>query len=50
MIHFLQLVLGCAVNCKRKNEFIQVIMGMNENLQFGIKNIIQDVFKKNIKN
>ncbi|RNA02957.1 Hook [Brachionus plicatilis] len=47
LIHILQLVLGCAVNCKRKNEFIQVIMEMNENLQHAIKIIIQDLMSKN---
>ena len=41
--HFLQLVLGCAVNCKRKSEFINKIMELNEYTQHMIMTAIQDV-------
>ncbi len=41
--HFLQLVLGCAVNCERKSEFIGRIMEMNEYTQHMLMTAIQDV-------
>ena len=41
--HFLQLVLGCAVNCERKSEFIRKIMEMNEYTQHMLMTAIQDV-------
>jgi hypothetical protein len=41
--HLLQLVLGCAVNCQRRSEFIKNIMEMNESTQHMIMNAIQDV-------
>ncbi|CAF0817325.1 unnamed protein product [Brachionus calyciflorus] len=44
--HLLQLVLGCAVNCERKNDFIQIIMEMSENTQHVIKIAIQDLMSK----
>lgn len=39
----LQLVLGCAVNCERKSEFIQSIMQMPVDSQHIIMHAIQDV-------
>ena len=39
----LELVLGCAINCERKQEFINNIMEMNEDVQtmlyFSIKKV-----------
>ncbi|XP_054720909.1 protein Hook homolog 3-like [Uloborus diversus] len=42
----LQLVLGCAVNCDRKHEFIEVIMGLEENIQLSVMNAIQELMTK----
>lgn len=39
----LQLVLGVAINCERKQEHIQRIMGMGEMQQQTIKYAIQEV-------
>jgi len=39
--HLLQLVLGCAVNCQRKIEFIKSIMEMNEFTQHMLMTAIQ---------
>lgn len=39
----LQLILGCAVNCDEKHEYIQRIMAMEEAVQHGVMNAIQEV-------
>lgn len=39
----LQLLLGCAVSCHRKQEHIQVIMGMEESVQQVIMQAIQEL-------
>ena len=39
----LQLILGCAVNCEDKHEYIQRIMAMEESVQHGVMNAIQEV-------
>ena len=39
----LQLILGCAVNCDDKHEYIQRIMGMEESLQHVVMMAIQEV-------
>lgn len=44
--HLLQLVLGCAVNCDRKSEFIKNIMEMNETTQHMIMTAIQELMSK----
>lgn len=44
--HFLQLVLGCAVNCERKSDFIKIIMEMNEDTQHMLMTAIQDLMCK----
>nr|BAK00177.1 predicted protein [Hordeum vulgare subsp. vulgare] len=44
--HLLQLVLGCAVNCERKSEFIKNIMEMNESTQHMIMTAIQELMSK----
>ena len=44
----LQLVLGCAVNCERKSEFIKVIMEMPVDSQHMIMTAIQEVFCLNL--
>lgn len=56
--NILHLVIGVAINCKRKKEFIQMIMYMNEYVQtqlmIAIEEVITDfclviTFKFNIK-
>ncbi|XP_038075290.1 protein Hook homolog 3-like isoform X2 [Patiria miniata] len=42
----LQLVLGCAVNCEHKEEYINVIMGMEESVQHAVMNAIQELMSK----
>ena len=37
----LQLVLGCAVNCDKKQHYIEEIMGMEEAVQHVVMNAIQ---------
>ena len=39
----LQLILGCAVNCEAKQEYIQRIMGMEESVQHMVMQAIQEV-------
>uniref|UniRef100_T1J5Q8 Protein hook n=1 Tax=Strigamia maritima TaxID=126957 RepID=T1J5Q8_STRMM len=39
----LQLILGCVVNCDRKQEYIEVIMGMEEVDQHEVMNAIQEL-------
>ena len=39
----LQLILGCAVNCEEKQEYIQRIMGMEESVQHSVMRAIQEV-------
>lgn len=39
----LQLVLGCAVNCDNKQDYIQAIMGMEESVQHGVMTAIQQL-------
>lgn len=46
--HLLQLVLGCAVNCQRKSEFIKNIMEMNEYTQHMLMTAIQDLMCKDM--
>ena len=36
LYRLLQLVLGCAVRCERQEEFIQAILQMEKDVQFGI--------------
>ncbi|XP_013415210.1 protein Hook homolog 3 isoform X2 [Lingula anatina] len=42
----LQLILGCAVNCEEKQEYIQRIMGMEESVQHVVMNAIQELMQK----
>ncbi|CAH1243525.1 protein Hook homolog isoform X1 [Branchiostoma lanceolatum] len=46
MGRLLQLILGCAVNCDRKQEYIQNIMGMEEAVQHAVMNAIQELMNK----
>ncbi|GIY82918.1 protein Hook homolog 3 [Caerostris darwini] len=39
----LQLVLGCAVNCTQKHEYIEALMGLEENIQHDVMNAIQEL-------
>ena len=41
----LQLVLGCAVNCDDKHEYIRRIMNMEEAVQHDVMKAIQEVRK-----
>ncbi|XP_064625842.1 protein Hook homolog 3-like [Lineus longissimus] len=42
----LQLILGCAVNCSHKQEYIQNIMAMEETVQHVVMNAIQELMTK----
>lgn len=46
MGRMLQLILGCAVNCPRKQEYIQVIMGLEEAVQHVVMKAIQELITK----
>lgn len=43
MGRLLQLVLGCAVNCDSKQDYIQAIMNMEESVQHGVMTAIQEL-------
>ena len=43
MGRLLQLVLGCAVNCDNKQDYIQAIMAMEESVQHGVMTAIQEL-------
>ena len=38
-----QLILGCAVNCERKHEYIESIMSMDSSAQQLIMQAIQEI-------
>uniref|UniRef100_A0A3P9KNW4 Protein Hook homolog 3 n=1 Tax=Oryzias latipes TaxID=8090 RepID=A0A3P9KNW4_ORYLA len=42
----LQLILGCAVNCEQKQEYIQTIMVMEESVQHVVMTAIQELMSK----
>ncbi|XP_060560473.1 protein Hook homolog 3-like isoform X3 [Ruditapes philippinarum] len=44
----LQLILGCAVNCTEKQEYIQRIMSMEESVQHVVMTAIQELMTKEI--
>jgi len=44
----LQLVLGCAVNCDDKHEYIRRIMNMEEAVQHDVMRAIQEVHRINL--
>ncbi|XP_048353326.1 protein Hook homolog 1 isoform X2 [Sphaerodactylus townsendi] len=44
----LQLILGCAVNCEKKQEHIQVIMTLEESVQHVVMTAIQELMSKEI--
>ncbi|KFO84272.1 Protein Hook 1, partial [Buceros rhinoceros silvestris] len=44
----LQLILGCAVNCERKQEHIQNIMTLEESVQHVVMTAIQELMSKEI--
>lgn len=44
----LQLILGCAVNCEQKQEYIQTIMMMEESVQHVVMTAIQELMSKEI--
>lgn len=41
----LQLVLGCAINCEDKEQYIQAIMQLEENVQHSVMNAIQELME-----
>lgn len=45
----LQLILGCAINCDDKQEYIKRIMLMEENVQLVVMNAIQELMMKETK-
>ena len=42
----LQLILGCAVNCDAKQEYIQRIMALEESVQHVVMTAIQELMTK----
>uniref|UniRef100_A0A6Q2XNV5 Protein Hook homolog 3 n=1 Tax=Esox lucius TaxID=8010 RepID=A0A6Q2XNV5_ESOLU len=42
----LQLILGCAINCEQKQEYIQTIMMMEESVQHVVMTAIQELMSK----
>ncbi|XP_051867885.1 protein Hook homolog 1 [Pristis pectinata] len=44
----LQLILGCAVNCERKEEHIQNIMTLEESVQHNVMTAIQELMSKEL--
>uniref|UniRef100_A0A7N5ZT63 Calponin-homology (CH) domain-containing protein n=1 Tax=Anabas testudineus TaxID=64144 RepID=A0A7N5ZT63_ANATE len=46
MGRLLQLVLGCAVRCERKQEYIQIIMTLEESVQHVVMTAIQELLSK----
>ncbi|XP_060087879.1 protein Hook homolog 1 isoform X1 [Heteronotia binoei] len=44
----LQLILGCAINCEKKQEHIQVIMTLEESVQHVVMTAIQELMSKEI--
>uniref|UniRef100_A0A8B9JKE1 Hook microtubule-tethering protein 1 n=1 Tax=Astyanax mexicanus TaxID=7994 RepID=A0A8B9JKE1_ASTMX len=45
----LQLILGCAVKCDRKQEYIQIIMTLEESVQHVVMTAIQELMSKESK-
>lgn len=41
----LQLVLGCAINCEEKEQYIQAIMALEEGVQLSVMNSLQQVLQ-----
>ncbi|XP_077306725.1 protein Hook homolog 1 [Lithobates pipiens] len=48
MGRLLQLILGCAINCDRKQEHIQIIMTLEESVQHVVMTAIQELMSKDI--
>uniref|UniRef100_A0A8C5R1Q0 Hook microtubule tethering protein 1 n=1 Tax=Leptobrachium leishanense TaxID=445787 RepID=A0A8C5R1Q0_9ANUR len=46
MGRLLQLILGCAINCEKKQEHIQVIMTLEESVQHVVMTAIQELMSK----
>ena len=42
-LFYFQLILGCAVNCEHKQEYIETIMGMDSSTQQLIMQAIQEI-------
>ncbi|XP_057300171.1 protein Hook homolog 3-like [Hydractinia symbiolongicarpus] len=41
----IQLVLGCAINCEDKEQYIQVIMALEEDVQLSVMNAIEELLQ-----
>jgi len=50
MGRLMQLILGCAVNCDDKQEYIQRIMALEEKVQHVVMNAIQELMTKEAPN
>ncbi|XP_066453849.1 protein Hook homolog 1 [Eleutherodactylus coqui] len=48
MGRLLQLILGCAINCDRKQEHIQTIMTLEESVQHMVMTAIQELMSKDV--
>ncbi|KAM4629228.1 protein Hook homolog 1 isoform 2-T2 [Polymixia lowei] len=46
MGRLLQLLLGCAIKCERKQEYIQIIMTLEESVQHVVMTAIQELMSK----
>ncbi|XP_072275475.1 protein Hook homolog 1 [Pyxicephalus adspersus] len=46
MGRLLQLILGCAINCEKKQEHIQIIMTLEESVQHVVMTAIQELMSK----
>ncbi|XP_030583723.1 protein Hook homolog 1 [Archocentrus centrarchus] len=49
MGRLLQLILGCAVRCERKQEYIRIIMTLEESVQHVVMTAIQELMSKETK-
>ncbi len=47
---FLQLILGCAVNCEKKQEYIESILSMEESEQQVLMQAIQEIMILQVRN
>jgi len=43
LARLIQLILGCAVNCEDKEQYIQIIMSLEEEVQHDVMNAIQEL-------
>jgi protein HOOK3 len=48
LARLIQLVLGCAVHCENKQEYIQMIMQLEESVQHAVMGAIQELMQKEV--